>query len=385
MPTSTLTDPTSRAAASTGAPPRHRSLRKAGWIVCAAWAIICVVQFGAGLSDSKLHAADEVFKLMARVLLANAPLAAYCFVQYALFNSPGAAVLEGRRAASAFALGIVLFLLPFGMFESTINPIILGPAPWSSVWQQVAAYPALYWSFDFLIFAGCFSAALAASVWQSRLAAERERDERVRENLALRLSLEQQQMRALQAQLEPHFLFNALNAISALVRAERTRDALSAIGTLSTLLRHAVAASHDRWTTLGQELDFIRDYLGLQRLRHDDRLVVTLPELTPAQAALPIPALLLQPLVENAIRHDLERHADTSRLFIDIRETSGDITITVGNPLRDAAPTNPGSGLGLPHTRERLALMYGPAAACEVSAQDGWFNVALRLPMRRDD
>lgn len=361
-----------------------RHSHRAAATVAAIWSAVVVMQVGAGVSDGRLQPDNPLAMVFTRTLLANLPLAVYCLVQYLQFarhdTAPGV-----RAIVHALLRGIVFFLLPFGAFESLINPVILGDAPWSSAPVHIAAYPALYWTFDLLIFAGCFAAALAASIWRKHRLAEQQRIADTQENMALRLALEQQQMRALQAQLEPHFLFNALNAISALVRGERTRDALAAIGMLSALLRHAVAASHDPWSTLGRELAFIHDYVGLQRIRFGERLTVTLPTPDRDLATVRLPAQLLQPLIENAIRHDLERHTLASHINVEAVRDNNDLCVRISNPLRDTLVANPGSGLGLANTRERLALMYGPNARCDVDKREQQFVVSLRVPMTNDD
>jgi two-component system sensor histidine kinase AlgZ len=113
-------------------------------------------------------------------------------------------------------------------------------------------------------------------------------------------------MLALRAQFEPHFLFNALNAISALVRDGDRGLALGGIGRLSDLLRYALSASVREDVTVAAELQFVRDYLDLQRLRYGERLQVQIDGEDSLLHEVECPPLLLQPLIENALRHDLD-------------------------------------------------------------------------------
>ena len=183
----------------------------------------------------------------------------------------------------------------------------------------------------------------------------------------------------MRGQLEPHFLFNALSAIAGLVRSNDQRVAIDAIGQLSAQLRHAVAASQQDWSTIGEELEFVRGYLALQALRYPDRLD-TQCEASGDVAAIVCPPLIIQPLVENAIRHDLECHHERSKIVVAVASSASGATITVRNTMHPGAPANPGLGLGLRAVRDRLALLYGPVAYLEAGPIDGEFVVHLFLP-----
>jgi len=202
--------------------------------------------------------------------------------------------------------------------------------------------------------------------------------------LNLRLALEEQRMLALRAQLEPHFLFNALNAISALVRADDKTVALSGIARLSGLLRYALAASMperaDASASVGAELQFVRDYLDLQRLRYGARLQVRIEGESALLHDVACPPLLLQPLIENALRHDLDCHDGPSdiRLCFEAREDS--LRIAVSNPIGAQGSPNPGAGLGLKNTRDRLRLMH-PAASLQAGPLGDRFVAEVCLPL----
>jgi two-component system sensor histidine kinase AlgZ len=213
---------------------------------------------------------------------------------------------------------------------------------------------------------GTFAAILAIHYWRQ----SRERE----------LALEQQRMLALRAQFEPHFLFNALNAISALVRDGDRALALGGIGRLSDLLRYALSASGRKDVTVATELQFVRDYLDLQRLRYGDRLQVQIDGDDRLLHEVACPPLLLQPLIENALRHDLDTREGPSDIHLRF-VTDGDIlSIQVTNPVSAHASPNPGAGLGLANTRERLKLMH-PAASLSTCLQAGRFVAEVRLPL----
>lgn len=196
------------------------------------------------------------------------------------------------------------------------------------------------------------------------------------ENLGLRLELEQQRILALRGQLNPHFLFNALNAISALVRSSDGKLALAGISHLSDLLRYALQASERDHVSLADECRFVDDYLALQKLRYGERLQVGIEGACDGQ----IPPLLLQPLIENALRHDLDCHDQPSDIRLAFGGDEERLTIHVSNPVSAGSAPNPGLGLGLRHSRARLHLAYGDAATLSAGVEDGRFMVGISMP-----
>lgn len=203
---------------------------------------------------------------------------------------------------------------------------------------------------------------------------------RERDNLALRLELEQQKLAALRGQLEPHFIFNALNAISALVRMDDKAVALTGISRLSGLLRYAQSASTREWVTLAEELQFVRDYLALQAMRYGARLRVSIEGDQGEVLAADCPPLLLQPLVENALRHDLDCHDGEGDIRLQFAQRNGMLHIRVCNSVREAQ-ANPGLGLGLRNTEARLRMACGDGAALRTERAGGRFTADITMPM----
>jgi len=230
---------------------------------------------------------------------------------------------------------------------------------------------------------GTFAAILAIHYWRQARERELAWQRSQTDMLNLRLALEEQRMLALRAQFEPHFLFNALNAISALVREGDRTLALGGIGRLSDLLRYALSASVRNTATVADELQFVRDYLDLQRLRYGDRLQVRIDGDGALLHDVDCPPLLLQPLIENALRHDLDCHDGPSDIRVSFVPDGAALTIRVTNPALAQASTNPGAGLGLANTRERLRLMH-PTATLRTTLQDGRFVAEVRLPLERE-
>ena len=184
------------------------------------------------------------------------------------------------------------------------------------------------------------------------------------------------QFEGLQARIRPHFLYNSMNTVAALVRvdpdaAERTFD------DRSELFRASLGAG-DKPSTLGAEFGLIDRYLAIEQLRLGDRLKVQ-RELVDLPADMEIPALLLQPLVENAVYHGIQPRRDGGTLRIAAHRVGDSVEIEVTNPLPDtSAPAR--SGHGLDNVRRRIAYHFGERGALETRNQDGEFRVRVRLP-----
>jgi signal transduction histidine kinase len=209
---------------------------------------------------------------------------------------------------------------------------------------------------------------------------------RERETQAARLAaqLAEARLGALRMQLNPHFLFNSLNAITVLVRDRNTAAASRMLELLSGVLRQVLRADETPETTLAEELEFLERYLAIEQVRFSDRLRPRI-EADPATAGASVPRFLLQPLVENALRHGIARRADAGVLAIGARREGADLVLTVrddGPGLAPGAQGAPGSsGVGLANTRARLAALYGERASLDIANAEGGGVVAtVRLP-----
>jgi hypothetical protein len=285
-------------------------------------------------------------------------------------------------AAGWLAGWTVVFMPPYLLFNSALGLMERGVG-WAQLKSQVWQYPLIAMTYDYIFFVGTFAFVYALAVFQRSLETERRRQRIEAENLALRLEVEQGRMVALRAQLEPHFLFNALNALSALVRGGEQLQALRAVHRLSDLLRYATAASGKEWTSLAEEISFIEDYLELQRLRFGPRLGFVLDGGDESWRDVECPPLLLQPLVENALRHDLEAGSEASQIHMACRRDGDRVAIRISNPIRDGVESS-GTGVGLNNVTSRLALVYGARAAIHARRERDNFVVELDLPAELD-
>jgi hypothetical protein len=184
--------------------------------------------------------------------------------------------------------------------------------------------------------------------------------------------LAEARLSALRMQLQPHFLFNSINAITVIVRDRDTGTATRVLEQLGDLLRHVMRADRPAEIALAEELDFIRRYLAIEEVRFPDRLR---PEFAvdPAVQGAAVPDLILQPLVENAIRHGLARREAATLLRIAARREGTELVLTVTDdgPGPGAGAAERAAGVGLANTRERLLAMYGERGRLILSSTPG--------------
>jgi LytS/YehU family sensor histidine kinase len=185
-------------------------------------------------------------------------------------------------------------------------------------------------------------------------------------------------LQALKMQLHPHFLFNTLHSITALVLKNENRDAVKMINRLSELLRLTLDNIETQVLTLEDEIEFTRRYLEIERIRFHDRLAVEW-EIDPQALAAEVPNLILQPLVENAMRHAVDSHSGTSRIQIAAHLQNGQVLMEVrddGKDLKKISGQNGAAGLGLKNTRERLSELYGEDYSFSLSRRENEWTIA---------
>ena len=185
-------------------------------------------------------------------------------------------------------------------------------------------------------------------------------------------------LQALQARIRPHFLFNSLNSVLSLIRSAPGK-AEAALEDLAELYRVLMADNRDL-SPLQRELDLARAYQGLEALRLGERLqVIWRTSNSPPDAHLP--ALILQPLLENAVYHGVEPHAEGGEISIDIFARAGHLHIVVRNPYHPEAPARTGNRMALSNIRERLALHFDAEARLSTHQAGGEFVVQVVVPL----
>jgi signal transduction histidine kinase len=211
-----------------------------------------------------------------------------------------------------------------------------------------------------------------------------EASERESQQARLATQLAEARLSALRMQLNPHFLFNSLNAITVLVRDQKTEDASQMLELLSDVLREVLHSRKHAETTLHEELAFIEKYLTIEHVRFSDRLDIRWSIDRTAQNIL-VPELILQPLVENAIRHGISHRAQGGVIEIIARESNDEIVLSVrDNGPGYQAPSE--EGLGLANTRERLSTLYGNSGHLELMPAEGGGVIAtVSFPIKRNN
>lgn len=189
------------------------------------------------------------------------------------------------------------------------------------------------------------------------------------------------ELRALRYQINPHFLFNSLNSLSALVMADRRDEAEDMILSLSRFYRTALSGDSTGDVSLGEEIEVQRLYLAIETRRFSNRLSVVI-DVPDALMPLPVPGLILQPLVENAIKHGVSATAERVEIGISARREGDALVLRVNDNAPPTSKAMGGEGIGLQNVRDRLEARYGKAASMQASpGSDSGFTVTLRLPV----
>ena len=211
-------------------------------------------------------------------------------------------------------------------------------------------------------------AAANRAVLEGQLAAER----------ASKIAAEAR-LASLESRVRPHFLFNTLNSIAALVR-DNPSEAERMIERLSTLLRFSLDSEFSGLVPLSEELGVVRDYLEIEKVRFGNRLRFVL-QIDPAAAHYKVPALSLQTLVENSVKYAAGKRREGAEIVVSARVMDGRLTVEVcddGPGFELAASIKPGHGLDL--LQNRLAALFGPSASLQTSARDGRTRIAMVTP-----
>lgn len=278
-----------------------------------------------------------------------------------------------RLAAAHLALSI-----PFSLVHTYLTGILLYPIPTIS-WNPLRSTEfTIYFYLGGWVTYCAFAGALQAFKFHNSLLMSQLELERVEKRLV------ESRLNALRLQLEPHFLFNTLNAISCELDADPVL-AREMIEDLGTLLRRSLDCQDRAEVTLAQELALLDHYIAIQKLRFGDRIRITV-KAQPAALPAMVPSMLLQPLVENAVRHGLEGRLTGGRISVSAEFAGDQLHIAIrddGLGLPSAWQMESCTGLGLRVTRERLEALYpepGAHTFTMARRKRGGTEVAIRMP-----
>jgi two-component system LytT family sensor kinase len=259
--------------------------------------------------------------------------------------------------------------------EYFLNPLLKSPnaGPFKPLWLETMYSEAL-------LYLSLYAALLAISyILQSKERFVRQQIETAR----LNEQFSKAQLDALRRQIEPHFLFNALHAIAGLVREGRNDDAVTMISGLSEFLRKVVDVSDRQVVSLGEELQFLQKYLDIQKVRFADRLKlnVNVPE---ELYAAQVPSLILQPIVENAIKHGIAKQARGGWIRVTALRSNGFLSFRVYNDGSSLAEgwESARSGVGIANLRSRLRMLYGDEFEFSLQNQAAGVEVIVSVPFK---
>jgi LytS/YehU family sensor histidine kinase len=282
------------------------------------------------------------------------------------------------RSASMHALGVIVFVFAHAVLATASRIVVMKLLAGREVEWWRAFRELFFLNFDWEMMT--YWAVIGLS---NAIDFRRESQERALTAAQLQTRLVEAQLQALQRQIHPHFLFNTLNTISALMH--RDTDAADAmLAKLSDLLRLTLNRIGTQQVTLKEEVDFLEKYLDIERTRYGDRLQVHF-EVDPAALDAAVPNLLLQPLVENALRHGIGPKVVGGRIDIIVSREGDRLTLVVrddgyGMSAEELNALN--TGVGLRNTRSRLEHMYGDRHRFEFhSGPGGGLEVVIEIPV----
>jgi len=261
------------------------------------------------------------------------------------------------------------------LLEIALNPWAQPspPGPFADLWRSRLSYGLLT---SLIVYAFMMT---MVYVMESRRRIARQQTETAR----LNEQLSRAELNALRRQMEPHFMFNTLNAISGLIRDNRNDAAVSMIVGLSEFLRRAAEDSNRPQVALGEEVEYLQRYLDIQKVRFAERLQVSVDvpaELLPVQ----VPNLILQPLVENAIKHGIAKRAEGGAIRVAASRSNDRLSLSVYNdgPRLPSDWATSRAGIGLANLRTRLQILYGTGFELNLRNPDtGGVEVLVSLPL----
>lgn len=296
------------------------------------------------------------------------------FLCYGLFH-----LIRSNRASSVstrVALGVFL-CAPAGTAIAYLNRLFYNyrfdePKTFSAQDLDSFIIASLYWFWYLVAWCGIYLA--IAYSFEVR---DRERRLAAAQSLA-----HAAQLRALRYQVNPHFLFNTLNSIASLIADGKNKIAEDMLLTMSDFFRTSLRTDPLEDSSLGEEMRLQSIYLAIEQLRFQDRLILELSLPRALEDAL-VPSLILQPLVENAIKHGVARSSGPVLLSICATAGGGRLTLAVENDAPESADANAGLGVGLRNVQDRIITRFGDTATFTAVRTAGKFRVEFSLPLER--
>ncbi len=348
-------------------------------VVCALsfslWICIALLHILAIFLDAKADTLTQPkASILIQYLLIFLPLSlGNCLLAVAIWLEPEKMLTPLYMLISA--LSMVALGLPLVTANKVLITLWFADKPLSLFLPEFKKASAFILWIDLFLILFSYFLQVGFAAWQRVVARELELISTQNESMELRLQL-------LQGQLKPHFLFNALNSISALVRGADRQLAATALKQLNALLRYVLDSSKHEWLSVADELQFVRDYLNMQLLRFGDRMQIVWHVEDRDWQAVPCPPLLMQPSVENAIHHGVETHHEQCRIDIELSMVDGKTVFRIRNALFTPGRASSGHGLGIASTRERLQILYQAQASLVTTQTESEFIAEISIPQQ---
>jgi two-component system LytT family sensor kinase len=344
---------------------RDQRIRAVVWLTLIFWVSNYVLLTLATALAGNEHLKGIVLVRFGEVLLGIG----VSFLFHLMLRSPRLSTTRQRLIALAIVTPVAAEIFAWAIFfiEAAVDPTLnLSGFTWAGAVRTIA-----FWTWYFLAWAGMY---LAVS-YGFDLREEQQRTAETRERAHVA------QLRALHSQINPHFLFNSLNSVSALMLEGSVDLADEMVGKLARFLRLGLAADPTDKIALSSEIELQRTYLEIEQLRYQD-LVVTFSvpeELDPVL----VPALILQPIVENAVKYGVAGAPPPASIEIKAWSAHDRLVLEVIDSGKGQGPTSSGGGIGLANVNQRLGLIYGNSAAALSTNRlaDGSFHVRIEFPL----
>jgi LytS/YehU family sensor histidine kinase len=291
----------------------------------------------------------------------------FCYLIHLLLSRPQLSTTRRRLVALAIVSPVFAEIYAWAAYLPAvlIDPSLNHGITWSGSVQTIS-----FWTWFFLAWSGLY----LALTYSFDVRSEQLRSAELRERAHVA------QLRALHSQINPHFLFNSLNSVSALILDNKGEQAEEMVAKLSRFLRLGLSADPTRTIPLSLEIELQQSYLEIQQVRYPDLAIsICLP---PDISELPVPALILQPIVENAVKYGVSGSPSAATIEINAQRKDGILVLEVKDSGGGNAATG-GVGIGLSNVRQCLALMYGEGRSdLEAGRQpDGTYRAQIRIPV----
>jgi two-component system, LytTR family, sensor kinase len=335
-------------------------------IWCLAWVVLAtgqalIIHFVYG-SNTDMAVADGIITMLLYGILG---LAAWFPVRYIL-SSNGQIFSKVTNIVLTGSLAIVLWLFATRFL---VRAVVREKEDYDLFWHTVVFFRIAAGVLIFFVIILLYYLFLSATEMAEKASRQAQLEAQVREG----------ELKMLRAQINPHFLFNSLNSMSSLTLTDPMK-AREMILKLSDFMRYSLSSRNEQPVTLQNEMESLRLYLEIEKVRFGDRLVIE-EEIQPECLPALLPGMLLQPLYENAVKHGVYESTDRVVIRTTANKEDENVVISVTNTIDpESVVTRKGAGIGLKNVRSRLELFYGEKADLAINRKEDSFNVMIKIP-----